>query len=171
MKASEGASSLAASTNKKVLVSRFDREPIRGFANPRSWLQPEGLELLSTAGELVLLPYPDVKLVSFVRDFEQGEPRPELRTFSTRPKMDGLWVRLTFRDGDCMDGILSNNLLQVETQGFSIVPPDPDYRNQRVFVPRSALQEMQVLGVVGSPLNVGRRKKPPPKEQIPLFEQ
>jgi len=129
------------------------------------------MELLSQAGELILLPYADVRLVSFVRDFDQPEPRPELRTFTTRPKMDGLWVRLAFRDGGCMDGILPNNLLQLENYGFSIVPPDPDYRNQRVFVPRAALRDLQVLGVVGSPLNIGRRKKPPPKEQIPLFEQ
>jgi hypothetical protein len=118
-----------------------------------------------------VLPYSDVKLVSFVRDFDQGEPKRELRTFTTRPKLEGLWVRLTFRDGEAMDGILSNNLLQLEPQGFSVIPPDPDYQNQRVFVPRAALQGIQVLGVVGSPLTVGRRRKPVPREQIQLFDQ
>jgi len=139
--------------------------------NPQTWLQDGGLELLSAGGSVLVLPYPDVKLVSFVRDFDQGEPRRELRTFTTRPKMEGLWVRLTFRDGDAMDGILSNNLLQLEPHGFSVIPPDPDYQNQRVFVPRSALRGMQVLGVVGSPLTVGRRKKPVPREQIQLFDK
>jgi hypothetical protein len=162
---------LAASTNKKVLVSRFDREPVTGFVNPQAWLQDSGIELLSTSGSILVLPYPEVKIVSFVRDFEQAEPRRELRTFTTRPKMEGLWVRLTFRDGDAMDGILSNNLLQLEPQGFSVIPPDPEYQNQRVFVPRAALQGIQVLGVVGSPLTIGRRKKPPPKEQIQLFDK
>jgi len=139
--------------------------------NPQSWLQENGLELLSSSGNVLVLPYTDVKLVSFVRDFEQGEPRRELRTFSTRPKMEGLWVRLTFRDGEAMDGILPNNLLHLDPQGFSVIPPDPDYQNQRVFVPRAALNGIQVLGVVGSPLTVGRRKKPVPKEQIRLFDR
>ena len=151
-------------------MSRIEREPIRGFVNPQSWLQPQGVEVLSTAGSLLVLPYGEIKLVSFVRDFDQEEPRRELRTFSARPKMEGLWVRLTFTDGEEMDGILSNNLLQVEQAGFMVVPPDPEYQNQRVFVPRAALRGIQVLGVVGSPLNTGRRKKPAPKEQIQLFE-
>lgn len=144
---------------------------MRGFANPAAWLRSEGLELLTTTGELTVLPYADVKLVSFVRDFDQDAPRAEMRTFTTRPRMEGLWVRLTFRDGDCMDGILPNSLLKVESHGFSIIPPDPDYRNQRVFVPRTALQDIQVLGVVGSPLNVARKKKPAAREQIRLFDQ
>ena len=81
-----------------------------------------------------VVPYDEVKLVCFVRDFQQGEPRKELRLFTTRPKLEGLWLRMYFRDGDAMDGILSNNLLQLETFGFSVVPPDPGFQNQRIFV-------------------------------------
>ena len=93
-----------------------------------------------------------MKLVCFVRDFQQGEPRKELRLFTTRPKMEGLWLRMHFRDGDAMDGMLSNNLLQLDPYGFSVVPPDPGFQNQRIFVPKAALSRIQVLGVVGSPL-------------------
>jgi hypothetical protein len=69
-----------------------------------------------------------------------------------------------------MDGIMSNNLLQVEPQGFSFIPPDPGYQNQKVFVPRAALATIQVLGVVGSPLKTGRAK-PTPKEQLEMFDK
>jgi hypothetical protein len=102
-------------------------------------------------------------------DFQQGEPRKELRLFTTRPKLEGLWLRMYFRDGDTMDGILSNNLLQLDSFGFSVVPPDPGFQNQRIFVPRAALSRIQVLGVVGSPLRTPRKPKPTPKEQIELF--
>ena len=107
----------------------------------------------------------------FVRDFQQGEPRKELRLFTTRPKLEGLWLRMHFRDGDAMDGILSNNLLQLDTFGFSVVPPDPGFQNQRVFVPKAALSRIQVLGVVGSP-RAQRRGKPKltAKEQLEMFE-
>ena len=49
-----------------------------------------------------------------------------------------------------------------------MVPPDPGFQNQRVFVPKAALSEVQVLGVVGSPLR--KRKKPVPAEQIEMFD-
>jgi len=162
---------LAGSTNKKVLVARFDRDTLSGFVNPQTFLQASGLELLTTLGTVLLVPYSEVKTVSFVRDFDAGEARRELRQFTTRPKMEGLWVRLRFRDGDAMDGLLANNLLQLEPQGFTIVPPDPGFQNQRVFVPKAALTEVQVLGVVGSPLRKGRRPKPVPAEQLEIFDK
>ncbi|HWY48019.1 MAG TPA: hypothetical protein VNX70_11590 [Bryobacteraceae bacterium] len=161
---------MGGSTNKKVLVSRFDREPLSGFVNPQNYLLQDGLELLSQEGAVTIVPYGDVKLVCFVRDFQQGEPRKELRLFTTRPKMEGLWIRMRFRDGDAMDGLLSNNLLQLEPYGFSVIPPDPGFQNQRVFIPRAAVTEVQVMGVIGSPLRT-RKTKPAPKEQIDLFER
>jgi hypothetical protein len=162
---------LAGSTNKKVIVARFDREELSGFVNPLTYLSTEGLELLTTVGTIVIVPFSEVKTVSFVRDFDQGESRRELRQFTTRPKMEGLWVRLRFRDDDSMDGLLPNNLLQLEPYGFTMVPPDPGFHNQRVFVPKAALKEVQVLGVVGSPLRKGRKAKPVPAEQLPMFDK
>jgi hypothetical protein len=160
---------LGVSTHKKVLVSRFDRETLSGFVHPQGYQLADGLELMTQSGSVCIVPYIEVKLVCFVRDFQQGEPRKELRLFTTRPKMEGLWLRMHFRDGDAMDGILSNNLLQLEQYGFSVVPPDPGFQNQRVFVPKAALSRIQVLGVVGSPLRQPRKPKLTPKEQIELF--
>jgi hypothetical protein len=160
---------LAVSTTKKVRISRFDREPLLGFVNPQTYLRPSGVELLTPDGNFSVVPYDEVKAVQFVKDFEPPDPGSERKVFSTRPKMDGLWVRVKFRDGEVMDGILANNLLLTESQGFTVVPPDPYSNNQRLFLPRVALAELQVLGVVGSPL---RRRKPKevPKEQIGLFD-
>ena len=160
---------MAVSTTKKVRISRFDREPLLGFVNPQTYLRPSGVELLTPDGNFSVVPYDEVKAVQFVKDFEPPDPGSERKVFSTRPKMDGLWVRVKFRDGEVMDGILANNLLLMESQGFTVVPPDPYSNNQRLFLPRVALAEVQVLGVVGSPL---RRRKPKevPKEQIGLFD-
>jgi hypothetical protein len=160
---------LGVSTHKKVLVSRFDRETLSGFVNPNGYLLADGLELMTQGGSVNRVPYDEVKLVCFVRDFQQGEPRKELRLFTTRPKLEGLWLRMYFRDGDTMDGILSNNLLQLDTYGFSVVPPDPGFQNQRIFVPKAALARMEVLGVVGSPLRTPRKPKLTAKEQLEMF--
>ena len=82
----------------------------------------------------------ETKLVCFVRDFDAGETWREHRAFATRPKSPGLWVRFRFRDGDSLEGMLPNNLLQIEAAGFSSIPPDPSFQNQRIFVPRAALR-------------------------------
>jgi hypothetical protein len=74
-----------------------------------------------------------------VKDFD-GEPEPS-RVFLNRPKQEGLWVRMVFLDGEVMDGILPNNLLSWEAAGITVTPPEPDSNNQKVFVPREALQE------------------------------
>jgi hypothetical protein len=160
---------LPASTTKKAVIRRFDREPMAGFVNPASYLQPEGVEILSAQGNLTTVPYLDVKTVSFVRDFDSLADEGR-RVFNARPKIEGLWVSLQFRDGDEMEGVMPNNLLQLEAYGVTVIPPDPYSHQQRVFVPRMALRVVEVLGVVGSPLK-RRKTKAVPKEQIGLFEE
>ena len=160
---------MAASTTKKVVIRRFERESLSGYVNPAGFLQPEGAELLSEDGNVSKVPYPEIKTISFVREFEDAAGA-ERHVFKTRPKMAGLWVSLKLRDGEVMEGILPNNLLQLEHYGFSLIPPDPFSNTQRLFVPRPALISVQVLGVIGSPLK-RLRPKPAPKEQIGLFEE
>jgi hypothetical protein len=159
---------LAASTTKKALLRRFDREALQGYINPVSFLQPGGVELLSEAGNVSLVPYAEIKTIAFVREFG-ASPGPERRAFLTRPKTAGLWVSLRFRDGETLEGVMPNNLLQLDPYGFTIIPPDSS-SNQRIFAPRSALVEVEVLGVIGSPLN-RRKPKAAAKEQIGLFEE
>ncbi len=161
---------MAASTAKKVLIRRFDREPLTGFVNAQTYLQPQGVELLTPGGTLFVVPYSDIKMVCFVRDFDSVEPTQERKVFNSRPKTDGLWVRMHLRDGEVLDGILSNNLLQFSPEGFTVTPPDAYSNNQKLFVPRAALTQVNVLGVVGSPLT-RRKPKPAPEGQIRLFEE
>ena len=134
-----------------------------------SFLQLTGVELLSEDGNVAIVPYGEIKTISFVRGFDDagGSGR---RVFNTRPKMEGLWVSLEFRDGEVMEGVMPNNLLQVEQYGFTVIPPDSYSNHQRVFIPRMAVRSVEVLGVVGSPLQK-RRAKVAPKEQIGLFDE
>jgi hypothetical protein len=160
---------VADSTNKKALIRRYDRETLSGWIKPSSFLQPEGVELTSEDGDTRILPYPEVKAICFVRDWHGGLPARQ--TFQTRPKMAGLWINLRFRDGEIMEGIIPNNLMALEAGGFSVIPPDPFGNTQRVFVPRSALLGVEVLGVVGSPLRKRKEKAAAPEGQPGLFDQ
>jgi len=93
---------LAASTTKKAVIRRFEKESLPGYVNPISYLQITGIELLTAQGNVSLVPYPEVKLVAFVRDLESAvEPGRQL--FQNRPKMEGLWVSFEYRDGEVME--------------------------------------------------------------------
>ena len=160
---------MAGSTTKKTVIRRFQKEPLAGYVNPASYLQPAGVELLSALGNLSTVPYEEIKTISFVRDFE-GAGETGRRVFNTRPKMEGLWISLQFRDGEVMEGIMPNNLLPLEPYGFTVIPPDSYSNQQRVFIQRAAVRSVEVLGVVGSPLK--KRKAPAVlKEQIGLFDE
>jgi hypothetical protein len=147
---------MAVASNKKVLVARFERESLQGFVQTPAGLEGDAVELLRPEGSLVRVPFTETKLVCFVRDFDLGETWQDHRAFATRPKTAGLWVRFWLRDGDWLEGILPNNLLQIEAAGFNAVPADASYQNQRIFVPRLALSSVEVLGVIGG----GRRRLP-----------
>ena len=127
------------------------------------------LELLNTAGNVVLLDLADIKTVNFVRDFgDTGVPAR--KTFTTRPRAEGLWVRLFFRDKEVLEGMLPNDLAQVSPAGYLISPPDTRSNIQRIFVPRSAISELKVLAVIGSQ---PRKRKPAATDerQEKLFEE
>jgi len=157
---------MASSTAKKVVVRRFDRESLSGFVNPFSYLQQQSVEILRPDGTLALLSYSEIKSVAFVKDFDGDSDSRTI--FLSRPKLEGLWVRMVFNDGEMMEGILPNNLLTWDTAGFTVTPPEADGNNQKIFVPRQALRAIQVLGVVGSPLR-GKRKKPAPADNQPTL--
>ena len=149
----------------------MNQEQLTGWVNPQSFAQDAGVEILTQEGQVTLLAYEEIKGVHFVRDFEDGD-RLERKLFTSRPKIDGLWLRLKFKDNEVMEGILPNNLLLTEGRGFTITPPDPYANSQKIFVPRAALTELTVLGVIGSPVAPSRRKRAEAvsEKQIKLFE-
>jgi hypothetical protein len=160
---------MAGSTTKKVQIWRFDRETLSGFVNPLTYLTDSGVELLTLAGNVSVSKYTEIKAVIFVREFDAAsEALPARRTFLSRPKLDGLWLRLTFRDGDVQEAVMPNNLLQVEPLGFNLIPPETTHR---LWIPRQALTAVQVLGVIGGRAAAAKRSQPTPREQIGLFEQ
>ena len=156
-----------ASALKKVVVELSDRSSVHGYLNPSQLSISEPLDLLTPEGEHVSLLRKDLRAVYFVREFT-ADYEPERKAFLSRPKLDGLWVRLKFHDGETLEGIIPNDLLGLLDSGVQITPPDLNGPTLRVYVPRTALAEMTVLGVVG----VARRKPvPPPSIQPRLFSE
>jgi hypothetical protein len=146
-----------ASTHKKVVVVLADRKTVRGYLNPSRLGQTDPVDLLTPDGEHEAIALGKVRSIYFVRDFT-SDFELERKAFLSRPKLDGLWVRLRFYDGDIIEGVVPNDLLSLLDNGLQITPPDLNSTTDRIFVPRSALTEVTVLGVVG----IARRKPPSP---------
>lgn len=155
------------STHKKVIVRKVDRDSINGYVAPANFVVDGKLELLNTTGNVVAIELRDIKAVYFVRDFTDADLMVR-KTFTTRPRTEGLWVRLKFKDSDVIEGILPNDLAQNPDEGFLLNPPDLRSNTQRLFVPRTALTSLVVLAVIGAAKR--RRRGPPDTRQVTLFE-
>jgi len=130
-----------------------DKKPLRGYLNPVHLGQADPIDLLTPEGEHVEIPLARVRSVYFVREFSD-DFEPERKAFLSRPKLDGLWVKLRYNDGDTLEGVVPNDLLSLLDNGLQIMSPDLSSSTDRIFVPRAALSEVTVLGVVG----IARRK-------------
>ena len=137
----------------------LDRSVLRGYLNPGKLGEAETLDLLTPDGEQRNFAVKDVRSIYFVREFTD-DFEPERKAFLSRPKLDGLWVRLKFRDEDTIEGVVPNDLLSLLDRGVQITPPDLHGTTLRIFIPRTALTEMTVLGVVG----IARRKPAAPPQ-------
>lgn len=156
------------STHKKVIVRKMGRDSLSGYVSPANFVVEGKLELLNITGKLVQIELNEIKSVDFVRDFADGGSPPR-KTFTTRPRTEGLWVRLKFTDNDVLEGMMPNDLNQISPDGFLLTPPDTRGNIQRVFVPRSALEEISVLAVIGHAQ--ARRKRAEDTQQVGLFTE
>jgi hypothetical protein len=155
------------STHKKVVVRKMDRDSINGHVAPANFIREGKLELLNTSGNVVAIDLRDIKAVYFVREFGDSESLSR-KTFTSRPRTEGLWVRLKFRDNEVLEGMMPNDLSLTTAEGFLINPPDLRSNTQRIFVPRSALESLTVLAVIGA-THRRRRQAVSDARQVQLF--
>jgi hypothetical protein len=137
------------STHKKVIVQKQDRDSMNGYVASSNFIVEGKLEMLNTAGNVVGIDLKDIKGVYFVREFGETDLLAR-KTFTTRPRAAGLWVRLRFKDNEIMEGTMPTDLTQSPAEGYLINPPDLRSNTQRIFVPRTALASFTVLAVVGA---------------------
>lgn len=138
------------STRKKVVIRKLDKDLVKGYLDPEAFLTPGGVEMLDLEGRLLNVPLEQIKGVYFVRDFEGHRERSERKVFLSRPRMNGLWVRMTFKDAEVLDGLISENLLAHESHGYFVSLPDVYSNNLKIYIPRSALSGLEVLGVINN---------------------
>ncbi|HEY1994074.1 MAG TPA: hypothetical protein VGG81_06700 [Edaphobacter sp.] len=168
------------SAHKKVIVRRITGETLPGYLPLSGFVRNRGIELLDLSGKVIPLLINDIKHICYVREFNLHDTispeRLTRRTFLARPRTEGLWLRMTFRGGEILEGLAPTDvgLLDdvINDAGLHVTPPDSRSNTQRVYVPRTSITELQLLAVITTP---SRRKRLPaasvPSMQEDLFEK
>jgi hypothetical protein len=163
------------SAHKKVIVRRFTGETLPGYLLLSGFVHNRGIDLLDLTGRIIPLLLNDIKHICYVRDFNlHDNVNPERltrRTFLAKPRTEGLWLRLTFRSGDLLEGLapidisLTDDLIQ--DAGLHLTPPDTRSNTQRIYVPRTSVTDLQLLAVITTP----SRRKPLPASSVPSIQE
>jgi hypothetical protein len=157
-----------ASTHKKVVVALLDGSTIRGYLPASGLGLASSVDLLTPDGEHRALGLDKVRCVYFVREFSETH-EPERKSFLSRPKLEGLWLRVRFSDGELIEGIIANDLRDLLENGVQLTPPDLHGNTLRIFIPRTSCSEVRVMGVVGLARKTGRGAAVP-AGQTKLFD-
>lgn len=138
-------------SRKKVIVRKLTQEWLPGYL-PSPFTVEEGrFGLLDLDGKVTAITLSDAKWICYVRDFSVSASDPEhLRTkaFLRRPRTPGLWLRIKLKDNDCLEGLAQNDVNLLDDNGFLLAPPDSRSNTQRIFVPRTAVAELEILAVI-----------------------
>lgn len=159
------------SLRKPVIVRKFSREWHAGYAGVSFGQDAPALEILDVTGKVLSIGWEAVKWVCYVKDFPTpgDQPNPERllqKRFAVRPRTAGLWLRLTLTDGDELEGLAPNDRSLIDGAGLLLTPPDTRSNTQRIYVPRRAIQTLEVVSLIGSG---GRKRKPGGEGQPELF--
>ena len=145
-----------ASARKPVIVRKFSRDWFAGYVGAEFGQAKPELEILDQAGKVVRVGWEQVKWMCYVRAFpagpaDQADPERLVRKrFTLRPRTAGLWIRLILTDGDELEGLAANDRSLVEGAGLLLTPPDTRSNTQRIYVPRQAIQTLEVLSLIGA---------------------
>jgi hypothetical protein len=159
--------------HKKVILRKRNRDWLAGYLPPTSFVENGKVALLDPSGKVTTLELRDVKWICFVRDFQSGEvsdpERLMRRSFASRPRSEGIWLRMQLVDDELtLEGLAANNLSLLNPYGLLITPPDTRSNTQRIFLPHSTLASLEVVAVIGA---TSRRKPPSPEGQADLFRE
>jgi hypothetical protein len=166
-----------AGSQKKVIVRPFNTAAVSGYMPACGFLESNVIALMDTGGKAILFPINEIKWIAYVRDFNTSDlldpERIGRRTFPARPRAEGLWLHMTFRDGDILQGLAPLDLTFLDAivtdHGLTVAPPDLRSNTQRIYVPRPALAALDLLGVVTSASSRKAAAKPATDSQPTLF--
>jgi hypothetical protein len=90
----------------------------------------------------------DAKAVFFVHTFTGSPSQQDVRFFDSLSVHPYLWVRLTFQDGEIMEGRILNDIDLLTKNAFQLFPVDELTNNRSLFVPKTSLNTFQIIGLL-----------------------
>ena len=90
----------------------------------------------------------DAKAVFFVHSFTGSPNQQDVRFFDSLSIHPYLWVRITFQDGEIMEGRVSNDIALLTKNAFQLFPVDELTNNRSLFVPKTSLNAFQIIGLL-----------------------
>lgn len=151
------------SIRKKLVLCLRSGHVLAGFAEPEALsaagqfqvLMPQGRKV-EVAGEQLLAAY-------FVGEFVNVQMLASPAPRGAVP-LPGVRVRCRTLDHQTREGLLATDLLHLEA-GVELTPPFAECSWQRVYIPRGALEQFSIIGVVRPP----RRRRAGSEAQRWLF--
>ncbi|MCI0351735.1 MAG: hypothetical protein L0Z53_20130 [Acidobacteriales bacterium] len=138
-------------SNGKLLKGYFDpsvERDLESMIRQRMLSFPVEIPIRSSeTDKVVTVPRDYLKALFFVKTFEGRKDYKEVKFFQAHPPIEGLWVQVTFKDGEVTEGVLHNTIHHLVEPGFFLKPPDPQSNNEFVYVLKGSLHEFRVLGV------------------------
>jgi len=101
----------------------------------------------ATEGRVARVPLDSLKALFFVKSFAGDPAYAETKFFNPESKLEGLWVHISFEDGETTEGVVHNSIALINDPGFLMKPPDPQSNNNAVYILKSALSKFRVVGV------------------------
>ena len=101
-----------------------------------------------TGGPAVTFRLEDAKAVFFVHTFTGSPTQQDVRFFDSLSIHPYLWVRVTFQDGEIMEGRIANDINLLTKNAFQLFPVDELTNNRSLFVPKISLSAFQIIGLL-----------------------
>ena len=96
----------------------------------------EDISISSLTENEIEVPKREMKALFFFRKFSGKKEYSDVKFFENQPRIEGLWVRITFCDNEMIEGIVSNSRRLLLDDTFYLKPTDPNSNNQLVCVSR-----------------------------------
>lgn len=149
----------SANVPEKVVI-QFGTGIIKGYLESTGWStieqvlsnaprsSPETMRIRHLESDLVEeISVKSVKAVFFVNSFDGDAVRNHINFHTRAPIVHGVWLRLQFVDGEVMEGIVYNSIRYLIDPGFFLLPTDPGSNNKLIYVVKSSLVDLRVLGL------------------------
>ena len=132
---------MSSSTAKRLILYRFDRQPVEALVHADAYFLDAGIELMFLDGNLQVIDYNSVKALCFAAEGAPADLFTAQTSFERRPKTPGLWASFRLRDDDVLEGVLPHNMLEWPSARLFSYPAPLQYIPPARFPARQAIRE------------------------------